>query len=200
MEIIAVVSSLASGITQYMGAQQQAKAQRQAADSAIAMGKYNAQIDVNNMVAEQGDLKYIEAANSLKKNQILQKTTFERDDLEKKQRRELATARVGMGLEGTFDDVFRSAEIQGYNNLARFDFEAAQQTSQLSSEIADSGRQLGYSYQRGQANRDLTLRTAANNATQFRNQAKQTQLAGTANLFGSLGQTYTMGKDLKVFN
>ena len=137
MEIIAVVSSLASGITQYMGAQQQAKAQRQAADSAIAMGKYNAQIDVNNMVAEQGDLKYIEAA---------------------------------------------------------------QQTSQLSSEIADSGRQLGYSYQRGQANRDLTLRTAANNATQFRNQAKQTQLAGTANLFGSLGQTYTMGKDLKVFN
>ncbi len=200
MEIVAVVASVASGVTQYMGAQREAAAQRNSAESAIAMGKYNAQIDVNNMVAEQGDLGYVASANALEKNQALQKASFGREDLQKKQARELATSRMQLsGSGGTFSDVLRSAELQGYDNLARFDFAASQETAQFSSQLADTDRQLGYAYQRGQDARNLTLRTAANNATQFRNQAKQTQLAGTANLLGSFGQAAGYAAENNVF-
>ncbi|MAL77521.1 MAG: hypothetical protein CMN55_00130 [Sneathiella sp.] len=175
-------------VVSYVGAQREAQAQRMAAESAIAMGKYNAQVDVNNMVAEQNDIRYRESALTLKKNQELQKAEFGRQDLEKKNRRALAQARVSMpSFGGTYSDVLRSAEKASYDNLAKFDFATSQETAGLSGQIADTNRQLGYAYQRGMSNRDLTLRTAANTAVQFRNQASQTSLAGTASLFSGLG-------------
>lgn len=175
-------------VVSYMGAQREAEAQRMAAESAIAMGKYNAQIDVNNMVAEQNDIRYRESALTLKKNQQLQKAEFGREDLIKKNRRELAQGKVAMrSFGGTYSDVLRSAEKESFNNLARFDFASSQETAGLSSQIADTDRQLGYAYQRGMSSRDLTFRTAANTAVQFRNQASQTSLAGTASLFSGLG-------------
>ena len=176
-------------VTSYMGARREAQAQRMAAESAIAMGKYNAQVDVNNMVAEQNDIRYKESALQLKKNQQLQKAEFGREDLLKKSRRELAKGKVAMpSFGGTYSDVLKSAERESFNNLARFDFASSQETAGLSGQLADTNRQLGYAYQRGQASRDLTLRTAANTAVQFRNQAAQTKTAGTAQLFAGLGQ------------
>lgn len=175
-------------VVSYMGAQREAEAQRMAAESAIAMGKYNAQIDVNNMVGEQNDIRYRESALALKKNQTLQANEYKREDLEKKNRRELATSRAfTQNFGGSASDLFRAQELESYDRLARFDFESSQSTAGLSSQIADSGRQLGYAYQRGMDARNLTFRSAQNTATQFRNQASQTKLAGTAQLFAGLG-------------
>lgn len=175
-------------VVSYVGAQREAQAQRMAAESAIAMGKYNAQVDVNNMVGEQNDIRYRESALALKKNQQLQKAELGREDLQKKNRRELAASRTfTQNFGGSASDLFRSQELESYDRLARFDFESSQETAGLSSQLADTNRQLGYAFQRGMANRDLTLRSAANTAVQFRNQASQTSLAGTASLFSGLG-------------
>ena len=175
-------------VVSYMGAQREAEAQRMAAEAAIAMGKYNAQIDVNNMVAEQNDIRYKESALALKKNQTLQANQYKREDLIKKNRRELAQGKVAMrSFGGTYSDVLRSAEKESFNNLARFDFASSQETAGLSSQIVDTDRQLGYAYQRGMDARNLTLRTAQNNAVQFRNQASQTKVRGMAQLFSGLG-------------
>lgn len=175
-------------ITSYMGARQEAKAQRMAAESAIAMGKYNAQIDANNMVAEQNDIRYKESALALKKNQALKKAEFGREDLVKKNRRAVAQSKVSMpSFGGTYSDVLRSAEKESFNNLAKFDFASSQETAGLSSQMADTDRQLGYAYQRGMDARNLTLRTAQNTAVQFRTQASQTKARGMAQLFSGLG-------------
>ncbi len=184
-------------VVSYVGAQREAKAQRMAAESAIAMGKYNAAIDVNNMVGEQGDIRYKESTIALKKNQTLQAAEIGREELQKKNRRELAASRTfTQNFGGSASDLFRSQELESYDRLARFDFESSQKTAGLSGQLADSGRQLGYAYQRGMDARNLTLRSAQNTATQFRNQASQTSLAGTASLFSGLGGAFAADAQL----
>lgn len=175
----------------FVGARREAQAQEQAAEAAIAMGKYNAQIDVNNMVGEQNDIRYEQSATELKKAQTLKSNEFKRVDLEKKNRRELASSKAfSQNYGGSAVDLFRSQELESYNNLAKFSFESSQSTAELSSGIADSSRQLGYAYQRGMDARNLTLRSAQNTATQFQNQASQTKLSSYANLASGLGSAY----------
>lgn len=175
--------TLLSSATQYVGAQRQAKAMEQSAKSAEEMGKYNAQIAVNNMVGEQGDIAYARRAEELKKAQILQKAQMERKSLTSDIAQQVAAQKVkAPTFGGTFSTVFAAKEQEGYDRLAAFDFGVSQETAALSASIMDADRQLGYSYQRGMADRDLTLRTAANQATQFRNKASSIRTQAFADL------------------
>jgi len=172
LTIAAVVSSVASTATAYVGAQRQAKAAEYAATAAEQQGRYNAQIAVNNMVAEQNDIRFAQRAEELKKNQLLARSEADRKALKTELAGKLAQSKLkAPTFGGTFSSVFAAEENAAYDRLASFDFGVSQETAALSSSITDANRQLGYAYQRGMADRDLTLRTAANNAVQFRNQA-----------------------------
>ena len=190
LTIIAVVSSVASTATAYVGAQRQAKAAEYAATAAEQQGKYNAQIAVNNMVAEQNDIRFAQRAEELKKNQLLAKSEIERTALKSEIAAKLAKSKIkAPTFGGTFSSVFAAEENEGYDKLAAFDFGVSQDTAAFSSSIMDSDRQLGYAYQRGMADRDLTLRTAANNAVQFRNQASSYKTQGVATALGGIAST-----------
>lgn len=178
-----LVLTLISSATQYMGAQRQAKAMEQSAKSAEEMGKYNAQVAVNNMVGEQGDIAYARRAEELKKAQILKKAEMEGKALSSDVAQQIAAAQVkAPTFGGTYSSVFAAKEQEGFDRLAAFDFGVSQETAALSASIMDADRQLGYSYQRGMADRDLTLRAAANQATQFRNKASSIRTQAFADL------------------
>lgn len=180
-----------SSAVQYVGAQRQAKAMEQSAKSAEEMGKYNAQIEVNNMVAEQQDIAYAQRAEELKKSQALQKAQMERKAVTADLASKMAASKVkAPTFGGTFSDVFRAQEREGYDRLAAFDFGLSQETAGYSAAIKDADRQLGYAYQRGMASRDLTLRTAANQATQFRNKASSIRTQAFADLGSGLASAY----------
>ena len=155
------------------------------AKAAEDMGKYNAQIDVNNMVAEQGDIAYARSVEELKKSQALQKAEIERKSITSELQEKIAAKKVAMPtFGGSFSDVLRASEKVGYDRLAAFDFGVSQETAALSASIRDADRQLAYAYQRGMANRDITLRTAANQATQYRNKASSIRTQAFADLAG----------------
>lgn len=189
-----------STATQYIGAQRQAQAMEYAAKSAEQMGQYNAQIAVNNMVAEQNDIAYARRAEELKRAQTLQKSEMERKAITSELSSKIAAQRVkAPTFGGTFSDVFRAKERQGYDRLAAFDFGVSQETAGLSASIRDADRQLGYAYQRGMADRDLTLRTAANQATQFRNKASSIRTEAFANFAAGGAEVGAFGSDKGIF-
>jgi hypothetical protein len=197
---VTLVFMAVSTATQYIGAQRQAKAAEYAADAAEQQGKYNAQIDVNNMVAEQGDIAYAQRAEELKKAQALQKSEMERKAITSELASKIATQKVRMPtFGGSFSDTLRASEQVGYDRLAAFDFGVSQETAALSSSIRDADRQLAYSYQRGLANRDLTLRTAANQATQYRNKASAARTQGFADLAGGFASMGAFASDSGMF-
>ena len=189
-----------STATQYIGAQRQAKAMEYSAQAAEEMGRYNAQVDVNNMVAEQGDIAYARRAEELKKAQALKSAEMERKAITSELKEKVAAKRVAMPtFGGTFSDVLRASEKVGYDRLAAFDFGVSQETAALSSSIRDADRQLAYSYQRGMASRDLTLRTAANQATQFRNKASSIRTQAFANLASGVASMGSFASDKNMF-
>jgi hypothetical protein len=73
------------------------------------------------------------------------------------------------------------------NQLASFDFDASESSYQYNLQAGEAGRKRNLAWSQGLAQRDLTLHSAANKATQFRNQADNTRLSAVGTLVGGLG-------------
>ena len=191
MEVALAVSLLStaySGYISYQAASAEAKAQEYAADSAEAMGKYNAQIDVNNATQAVDQANFRESAAESNKFRDLDKAQRNRDLLNKKLRAELATERLSMNSSfGTFEDTFTASTKSYENKLASFDFEASESSYGFNMQADEARRQSGLAWSNGMATRDLTLASAANQAIQFRNQAANTKLRAQGALVGTLG-------------
>ena len=166
----------------------QAAALKNAADSAEAQGRYNAQVAVNNMVGKQNDISFQRGSIELEKNIGMQQSVAARKSLSQELSSKLATVRNRPTFGGSLTDVFKAAENQANTQLAEFDFEASQKTYEGFKQYQDAGRQMGLAYSLGMADRDLTLASAANKAIQFRNQASQARLGALATGLQGLGE------------
>ena len=194
LAITAIVSTLGSGVVSYVGAQRNAKAQEYAADAAEAQGRYNAVIASNNAQGRVNDLAFQESQLALGKNIEMQKAERERILINQKINADLAkTKNIFATQGGTFEDVFKSEETLAYDKLASFDFDAGQASYGYIKQAGEVGRQSGLAYALGQADRAMTLSAAANQATQFRNQASATRTAAVGNLLGSVASAANTG-------
>jgi hypothetical protein len=196
MATLGLIASIASTVSSAIGSVAQYRAAKQAERSAKQMGEYNAQVDVNNMVAEQGDITYARRAEELKKAQVLQKAEIQRKALTSEISQKTAAQKLkAPTFGGTYSSVFAATEQEGYDRLAAFDFGVSQETAGLSSSIQDSDRQLAYAYNRGMANRDLTLRTAQLQANKYRSEANNVLWGGVGSFGRSAASTYTFASD-----
>jgi len=194
---IAIASTLASGAVQYHGAQQNAKAQEYAADAAEAQGRYNAQIDVNNAVNATAQADFRKSAAEANKLRDLQGFQRKRVALHKKLRGELATESLRLNSSsGTFEDTFNSYNKAFETELSSFDFDASETSYGYNVQAGEAQRQRQLAWSGGLAQRDLTLSSAANQATQFRNQAKSIRTAAYGNALGSVASAASMGASL----
>lgn len=185
---IALISTAVSGFVSYRAAENNATAQEYAADAAEAQGEYNAQIDTNNATQAVNQANFRESAAESNKFRDLDKAQKNRDLLNKKLRTELATERLSMNSSfGTFEDTFTASTKSYENKLASFDFESSASSYGFNIEAAEAKRQSGLAWSNGMAARELTLSSAANKATQFRNQADNTRLAGLGSAIGTVG-------------
>lgn len=186
---IAIASTIASGLVQYRSAQNQARAQEYAADAAEAQGQYNAQVAVNNAVARADQARFQQGLAEANKYRSMQVAQVKRGILQDKLEADLAKKRVSMpSLGSNFIDVFKAEESAAFNELASFDFDAAESSYQYNLQAGEAGRQVNLAWSSGMAERDLTLATAANQATQFRNQASASRLGGFGALLGAGAQ------------
>ena len=199
MYAISAVATAASGVVSYVGAQRNAKAQEYAADAAEAQGNYNATIASNNAQGRVNDLAFQESQLALGKNIEMQKAERERILINQKINTDLAKTKNMFATEGgTFEDVFKSEETLAYDKLASFDFDAGQANYGYSKQAGEVVRQSGQAYALGQADRAMTLSAAANQATQFRNQASATRTAAVGNLLGSMASAGSYGAQAKA--
>jgi len=199
MYAISAVATAASGVVSYVGAQRNAKAQEYAADAAEAQGNYNATIASNNAQGRVNDLAFQESQLALGKNIEMQKAERERVLINQKINTDLAKTKNMFATQGgTFEDVFKSEETLAYDKLASFDFDAGQANYGYSKQAGEVVRQSGQAYALGQADRAMTLSAAANQATQFRNQASATRTAAAGNLLGSMASAGSYGAQAKA--
>jgi hypothetical protein len=173
----------------------QAAAQRKAATAAEAQGRYNAQVAVNNMVAQQNDLSFEQSVSQLEKNTMMRQSLVARKNLSQKLTAELGKIRNRPKFGGSYLDVFKAAENQANTQLAEFDFDASQKTYEGFKQYQDSGRQMGLAYSLGMADRDLTLASAANQAFQFRQQASQAKLGAVSTAIGGFANAAEMSNN-----
>jgi len=182
--ITSAVSSAASGAVSYIGARNQAKAQEYAAQAAIEQGKVNAQIDVNNMVAATDQQRFEASQQAYNKSAALEQASKERTNLNKKLNQALASSKVKRGgaFQSNYSDVFKSEANEAYSQLAAFDFGTSQTSYGFNRAITETTRQRNIAEAQGLSARQFTLASAQNQATQFRNAAKQSKLQGYAGL------------------
>ena len=184
---ISLITSAVSGFVSYRAAENNATAQEYAADAAEAQGEYNAQIDANNATQEVDQQIFLESQAESNKFRAIDKAQKNRDLLNKKLRAELATERLSLNSSfGTFEDTFTASTKTYENKLASFDFDTSASTYQFNLQAGEAGRKRNLAWDNGMAARDLTLASAANKATQFRNQADNTRLAGLGSAIGSV--------------
>lgn len=190
---IAIAATLLSAGISYRSAMHSAKAQEYAADAAEAQGKYNAQIDANNARAAADQEAFKQSAAEANKFRDLEANQKKRIDLSKQLDAELAKKRIQMTSSyGTFEDTFRSYEMEANNQLASFDFDASESSYQYNLQSGEAGRKRNLAWDQGLAQRELTLASSANQATQLRNQAANTRIGGYGSLLGGLGQAAYM--------
>ena len=124
----------------------------------------------------------------------MQKAERERVLINQKINTDLAKTKNMFATQGgTFEDVFKSEETLAYDKLASFDFDAGQANYGYSKQAGEVVRQSGQAYALGQADRAMTLSAAANQATQFKNQASATRTAAVGSLLGSVSSASSMG-------
>ena len=190
---IALASTAISGFVSYRAAQNNAKAQEYAADAVEAQGEYNAQIDVNNATQAVDQANFYASAAESNKFRDLEKAQRNRDILNKKVRADLATERLSINSSfGTFEDTFTQSTKDYGNRLAAFDFETSATSYGYNIQGTEAQRQSGLAWINGMAARDLTLASAANQATQFRNQADNIRLSAIGNAIGTAGNMANM--------
>jgi hypothetical protein len=159
-----------------------------AADAAEAQGQYNAQINVNNAVDAVAQENFKASAAEANKFRDLEANQRKREALAKKLDADLATKEISMASTyGTFEDTFKAYDMDASNQLASFDFDASESSYQYNLQAGEAGRKRNLAWSQGLAQRDLTLHSAANKATQFRNQADNTRLSAVGTLVGGLG-------------
>jgi hypothetical protein len=167
---------------------QNAAAQDMAADAAEAQGQYDAQIDVNNARAAADQEAFKQSVAEANKFRDLEANQRKRVALAKKLDADLATKEISMASTyGTFEDTFKAYDMDASNQLASFDFDASESSYQYNLQAGEAGRKRNLAWSQGLAQRDLTLRSAANRATQFRSQADNTRLGAVGTLVGGLG-------------
>jgi hypothetical protein len=175
-----------------------AKAQEYAAEAAEAQGVYNAQIDVNNARAAADQEAFNQSAAEANKYRDMEANQKKRTALSKQLNAELAKERIQMTSSyGTFEDTFRSYEMEANNRLASFDFDASESSYQYNLQSGEAGRKRNLAWDQGLAQRELTLASSANQATQLRNQASNTRLGAYGSLIGGIGQAAYMGSEMK---
>ncbi len=194
--IASAISSAAGGVVSYIGAQNTAKAQEYAAEAAIQQGKVNAQIDVNNMVGAMDQQNFEASQQTYNKSVALQQASKERADLNKQLNQALASSKVKRGgdFQSNYSDVFKSEANEAYSQLASFDFGTSQTSYGFNRAITETTRQRNIAEAQGLSARDFTLASAQNQATQFRNAAKQSKLqsyAGLAEGAAGVASAYT---------
>jgi hypothetical protein len=185
---VAIIATLLSTAVSYRAAEQNAAAQDMAADAAEAQGQYNAQINVNNAVDAVAQENFKASAAEANKFRDLEANQRKREALAKKLDADLATKEISMASTyGTFEDTFKAYDMDASNQLASFDFDASESSYQYNLQAGEAGRKRNLAWSQGLAQRDLTLHSAANKATQFRNQADNTRLSAVGTLVGGLG-------------
>ncbi len=190
---IALISTAVSGFVSYRAAQNNAKAQEYAADAAEAQGEYDAQIDTNNATQAVNQANFEASAAESNKFRDLEKAQRNRDLLNKKARAELATERLSINSSfGTFEYTFTQSTKEYGNQLAAFDFETSATSYGFNIQATEAQRQGGLAWTNGMAARDLTLASASNKATQFRNQASNMRISAVGSLIGTAGSMANM--------
>ena len=187
---IAIALTAISGLISYRAAQQNADAQDMAADAAEAQGQYDAQIDANNATDAVNQEIFKASAAEANKFRDLEANQRKRVALAKKLDADLATKEISMASTyGTFEDTFKMYDMDANNQLASFDYDASESSYQYNLQVGEAGRKRNLAWSQGLAQRELTLASAANRATQFRNQADNTRLSGLGQLAGAAAST-----------
>ena len=195
MEIALVVSTIASAastVVNYLGAQREADMLEQAADRKELQTKVDAQIDVNNTVAEQNEIEATKAQTIFNKRLQAQIDTEKREQLASEIAKNNAKSYLTLSPNvRSFGDVFKAEVAAGQNKLTSFDFESSQSSYGMYKQIEELDRKSDYSYMVGMSKRDFTLAAGANEAYQLRNEAEATRSAANIELLAGIAGTAT---------
>jgi hypothetical protein len=195
MEIAAVVSTVLSGVStvvSYLGAQREADALEVAAVAREQQAQVDAQIDVNNTIAEQNEIQATEAQTIFNRRLQAQIDNEKRDQLASEIARNNAKSYLTLSPNvRSFGDVFKAELQAGQNKLTSFDFESAQSDYGMYKQIEELDRKANYNYMVGMSKRDFTLAAGRNEAIQYRNEAAATRSAAQVGLVTGIAGTAT---------
>lgn len=203
MEIAAVISTIASaasGVVNYISAQNQAKQLDNEAIKARQEGEVQAQIDVNNTVNEQNALIAEKSATQFNQAVAADKRYTDLKESIAETRRKMDTGFLKLdSSQRKFGDVFASEEKIAFDKILSMDYAGAQKDYEFYKGIEEVDRKADYVYSQGMAQRDYTLAKFENQALTYENEAEATRssakmqalasVAGTASSYFTLGSS-----------
>ena len=193
MEIAAIVSVVASGVgtaVSYIGAQRQAQALDYAAQAKRQEGEVQAQLDVNDTVAETDALSAQRQQAIFNQKLAASIAAEKRDALSK----EIAETRGSNYLKldksaRSFSDVFKAEIDREEDKLASFDFQTGQESYSYYKQAEEIDRKASYAYSQGMAKRDYTLAKFNNEALSLESEAENTRFNANINLLTGIATT-----------
>lgn len=192
-----VVGSVAQGVMGYRAANDEARQLKAQADQKILEGEVQAQLDINDMVAETAAIQHAKGINELNKNIQLEKSDIARKETERKSKQELATLRMASSSStNKFANVLKEQQMQNFDKLVDFSFQDSQITYQNFVANREADRQALHTTTQGLYQSMYTQYKFNNQAITLRNQAESREAEGKAALFsGVLGavSSYSSG-------
>jgi hypothetical protein len=193
MEVAAIVSVVASGVStvvSYIGAQRQAQSLDYAAQAKRQEGEVQAQLDVNDTVAETDALSAQRQQTIFNQKLAASVAAEKRDALAK----DIADKRGSNYLKldksaRSFADVFKAEIDREEDKLASFDFQAGQESYSYYKQAEEIDRKASYAYSQGMAKRDYTLAKFNNEASALESEAANTRFNANVNLLTGIATT-----------
>lgn len=193
MEIAAVVSVIASGVStvvSYIGAQRQADALEQQAAAKIEEGKVQAQLDVNDTVAQTSALAAQQQEQVFNQKLAAQVAAEKRELLASEMAKERGANYLKLDKSArSFADVFKAEIDREEDKLASFDFETGQESYSYYKAAEEIDRKAAYTYSQGMAKRDFTLAKFNNESAALQNEANNTRFNANINLLSGVAST-----------
>lgn len=189
---ISAVSSVASGVVGYLGAQNAAAQAENQATAAEQMANYNAQVALNNATAEAGDQTFQASVARFNAADSAQTRSKALRDQRTQTAQRLAKGEAKAGRTGTlgysFDDVLRSDALLLERQEVELLSGGAQERYQYSQEGTLADMRSNRALETGRTQSGLILAEGRNRSAAYKGQASSARIGGYASLIGGVAQ------------
>lgn len=194
---ISAVTSVASGVVGYMGAQRQAAGMEQQAKQANLLAANRAQVIRNNAIAQQQDEQFQAGVSRFNQQEALLQTDRALRDRQDKTRLALARAEASGVRKGafnySFDDLLKSEAMLAEREEADILYQGAMSSFQ-SGKSAELSRFRGArAIEIGRYDSSLAIAEGRYQSSSLKNQASAARIGGFGSLVGGLAQGASTG-------